>query len=102
MCALRIKLRNVQDFSKSKATGNRKWLGLDGLVLAIVCFCFIVIITGAGEEHEETDGGDEERPARKRRNFRKIIFAFPSAFIVFVLGVVLAFIRKPKVVHDIK
>jgi MFS superfamily sulfate permease-like transporter len=95
-------VRNVQDFSKSKATGNRQWLGLDGLVLAIVCFCFIVIITGVGEKHEETDGGDEERPARKRRNFRKIIFAFPSAFIVFMLGVVLAFIRKPKVVHDIK
>jgi MFS superfamily sulfate permease-like transporter len=103
-------VRTVQDFSKSKAKGNRQWLGLDGLVLAIVCFCFIVIITGAGEEHsgerdEETNGhlgDDEERPARKRRNFRKFIFAFPSAFIVFVLGVVLAFIRKPKVVHDIK
>jgi hypothetical protein len=95
-------VRNVQDFSKSKATGNRQWLGLDGLVLAIVCFCFIIIITGAGEQHEETDGGDEERPARKGRNFRKTILAFPSAFIVFVLGVVLAFIRKPKVVHDIK
>jgi MFS superfamily sulfate permease-like transporter len=103
-------VRKVQDFSKSKAKGDRQWLGLDGLVLAIVCFCFIVIITGAGEEHseerdEETDGhlgDDEERPARKRRNFRKFIFAFPSAFIVFVLGVVLAFIRKPKVVHDIK
>jgi len=94
-------VRTVQDFSKSKAKGNRQWLGLDGLVLAIVCFCFIVIITGAGEEHsgerdEETNGhlgDDEERPARKRRNFRKFIFAFPSAFIVFVLGVVLAFIR---------
>jgi MFS superfamily sulfate permease-like transporter len=103
-------VRKVQDFSKSKAKGDRQLLGLDGLVLAIVCFCFIVIITGAGEEHseerdEETDGhlgDDEERPARKRRNFRKFIFAFPSAFIVFVLGVVLAFIRKPKVVHDIK
>jgi MFS superfamily sulfate permease-like transporter len=103
-------VRKVQDFSKSKAKGDRQWLGLDGLVLAIVCFCFIVIITGAGEERsgerdEETDvdlGVDEERPAKKRRNFRKIILAFPSAFIIFVLGVVLAFIRKPKVVHDIK
>ncbi|XP_059461782.1 molybdate transporter 1-like [Corylus avellana] len=103
-------VRKVQDFSKSKANGDRQWLGLDGLVLAIVCFCFIVIITGAGEEcsgrrDEETDvdlGVDEERPRRKRRNFRKIILALPSAFIIFVLGVVLAFIRKPNVVHDIK
>ncbi|XP_059461623.1 molybdate transporter 1-like [Corylus avellana] len=103
-------VRKVQDFSKSKAKGDRQWLGLDGLVLAIVCFCFIVIITGAGEKcsgerDEETNvdlGVHEERPRRKRRNFRKIILAFPSAFIIFVLGVVLAFIREPNVVHDIK
>lgn len=98
-------IRKVQDFSKSKATGNRHWLGLDGLVLAIVCACFIVIVNGAGEEHrEETDDdlGDAERAARKRRNFRKIIFSLPSAFLVFVLGVILAFVRKPNVVHSIK
>jgi xanthine/uracil permease len=43
-------IRKVQDFSKSKAGNNRPWLGLDGLVLAIVCACFIVIVNGAGQE----------------------------------------------------
>ncbi|PWA35509.1 molybdate transporter 1 [Artemisia annua] len=41
-------VRKVQDFSKSKSKGNRDWLGLDGLVLAIVCICFITIVNGAG------------------------------------------------------
>lgn len=50
-------VRKVQDFSKSKSTGSRPWLGLDGLVLAIVCACFIVIVNGAGQEN----GEDQER-----------------------------------------
>jgi hypothetical protein len=62
-------VRKVQNFSTSKSMGNRHWLGLDGLVLAIVCACFIVVVNGAGEEHRvETEtngdlGGDEERPS---------------------------------------
>lgn len=62
-------IRKIQDFSKSKSKGERPWLGLDGLILAIFCTCFIVIVNGAGEErreetNEETNGdlGDEERP----------------------------------------
>ncbi|KAK4786150.1 hypothetical protein SAY86_002839 [Trapa natans] len=49
-------IRKVQDFSKSKSTSDRHWLGLDGLVLAVVCACFIVIVNGAGQEinSEET------------------------------------------------
>ncbi|KAI6680085.1 hypothetical protein NL676_033966 [Syzygium grande] len=47
------------NFSKSKAAGNRHWFGLDGLVLAIVCACFIVIINGAGEENEERQSNQE-------------------------------------------
>nr|KYP40561.1 hypothetical protein KK1_038116 [Cajanus cajan] len=38
----------------------------------------------------------------KRSRLRKVIFSLPSAFIVFVLGVVLAFIRRHEVVHEIK
>ena len=101
-------VRTVQNFSTSKSTGNRHWLGLDGLVLAIVCACFIVVVNGAGEEHRvETEtngdlGGDEERPRRKKSILRNIIFSLPSAFIIFLLGVILAFIRKPKIVNDIK
>ncbi|KAG2691639.1 hypothetical protein I3843_08G017200 [Carya illinoinensis] len=105
-------IRKVQDFSKSKPKGDRPWLGLDGMVLAIVCACFIVIVSGAGNEQgeerdEEVNGthdlGYEERPPRsKGGNFRRIIFSLPSAFMIFLLGVVLAFIRKPEVVNDIK
>lgn len=39
---------------------------------------------------------------RTRRRWRKIISNLPSAFIIFILGVVLAFIRKPKLVDGIK
>ncbi|KAK9983652.1 hypothetical protein SO802_033177 [Lithocarpus litseifolius] len=103
-------VRKVQNFSNSKSMGDRPWLGLDGLVLAIVCVCFIVIVNGAGEEMEHTDerettnGHDEEESpdTRKRRNLRNFIFSLPSAFFIFLLGVVLAFIRNPKVVNDIK
>jgi hypothetical protein len=108
-------IRKVQDFSKSKAGKNRPWIGLDGLVLAIVCACFIVVVNGAGQEKEEDDDegeiggvlGDEEverqgRRRRRRRRIRKIIFSLPSAFMVFLLGVVFAFIRGPRVVGDIK
>ncbi|KAJ1414082.1 Molybdate transporter 1/2 [Sesbania bispinosa] len=106
-------VRKVQDLPKSKALGERHWFGLDGLVLAIFCVCFIVIVNGTGErDHhgccdsaESYDLGSQRRVegARKKTNrVRKIVFSLPSAFIIFVLGVVLAFIRRPEVVHEIK
>ena len=93
---------------KSRALGDRHWFGLDGLVLAIVCLCFIVIVSGAGEK-DQCDGEseslgkrvEEARNMRKNR-VRRLVFSLPSAFIVFMLGVVLAFIRRPKVVHEVK
>ncbi|MBA0567865.1 hypothetical protein Golob_005399, partial [Gossypium lobatum] len=96
-------IRKVQDFSKSKSMGNRQWLGLDGMVLAIVCAGFITFINGAGQERNQSEEAivDEERNVRRKR-MRKIMAAIPSAFIIFLLGVVLAFIRRPKVVNDIK
>lgn len=103
-------VRKVQNFSKSKAVGQRQWVGLDGLVLAIVCACFIVIVNGAGDQEgpEENNNGDEDEETMSRRSssrknkWRRIIYSFPSAFIVFFLGVILAFIRNPKVVKHIK
>ncbi|GLU17096.1 hypothetical protein SLE2022_334910 [Rubroshorea leprosula] len=94
-------IRKVQDFSKSKSSGDRHWLGLDGLILAIFCACFIILVNGSGEETAEEDAGGEER-LRKKRRFRKIIFTLPSAFFIFLLGVILAFIRRPNLVKDIK
>ncbi|KAA3476809.1 molybdate transporter 1-like [Gossypium australe] len=96
-------IRKVQDFSKSKSMGNRQWLGLDGMVLAIVCAGFITFINGAGQERNQSEEAivDDERNIRRKR-MRKIMATIPSAFIIFLLGVVLAFIRRPKVVNDIK
>ncbi|XP_010264078.1 PREDICTED: molybdate transporter 1-like [Nelumbo nucifera] len=107
-------VRNVQQLSKGKSSGTRPWLGLDGLVLAIVCACFIVIVSGAGGE-EETEregedavGGDglpgESRPRTPspRRRLWGILVSLPSAMIVFLLGVVLAIIRRPRVIKEIE
>eukprot|EP00258_Populus_trichocarpa_P006127 XP_002309582.3 molybdate transporter 1 [Populus trichocarpa] len=100
-------IRKVQDFSKSKSGGDRHWLGVDGLVLAIVCACFVIVVNGAGEEgNTERDGDDinldgrDQRP--KRRGPRQIVASLPSAFMVFLLGVILAFIRRPGVVRGFK
>ncbi|KAJ7966090.1 Molybdate transporter 1 [Quillaja saponaria] len=106
-------IRKIQNLPESKSLGDRHWLGLDGLVLAIVCACFIVIVNGVGEDHgcnakenPINDLGEQQRVddgTRKRTSrLKKIIFSLPSAFLIFVLGVVLAFIRRPKVVHEIK
>ncbi|KAH7846590.1 hypothetical protein Vadar_015786 [Vaccinium darrowii] len=96
-------MRNVQDFSKSKSIGQRHWLGLDGLVLALICAIFIIIVNGAGDDEivRESDLGDQERSG-KRRKLRKIVASLPSAFIIFLLGVVLAIIRGPEVVNGLK
>ncbi|XAR69326.1 hypothetical protein NMG60_11000866 [Bertholletia excelsa] len=98
-------IRNVQNFPKSKSVGNRPWLGLDGLLLALVCACFVIIINGAGDENEageaNTDTSGEDR-RRKGKGFRKIVASLPSAFIIFLLGVILAIIRGPKAVKGFK
>ncbi|KAJ6697928.1 MOLYBDATE TRANSPORTER 1/2-RELATED [Salix purpurea] len=98
-------IRKVQNFSKSKSGGERHWLGLDGLVLAIVCACFIIVVNGGGEEGSEREGDDiamggRERP--RRRGLRQIVASLPSAFMVFLVGVILAFIRRPGVVDGFK
>ncbi|CAA7032835.1 unnamed protein product [Microthlaspi erraticum] len=93
-------IRKEQNFSKSKSVGDRPWLGLDGLVLALVCVLFIVLVNGDGEEEEEEE--EERDDSRRRVSIRKIIANVPSALLVFLLGVVLAFIRKPSIVQDIK
>ncbi|KAG2259025.1 hypothetical protein Bca52824_078319 [Brassica carinata] len=94
-------VRKEQNFSKSKSVGDRPWFGLDGLVLALACVLFIVLVNGDGEQEEEEE---EERNGSRRRWvwIRKVVSNVPSALLIFLLGVVLAFIRKPSIVHDIK
>lgn len=105
-------VRKVQNLPKSKALENRHWFGFDGLVLALVCVCFIVLVNGAsGDDQDQNDGketsrnydlGGVEGERKRSSRVKKIIFSIPSAFIVFVLGVILAFVRRPGVVHEIK
>ncbi|KAL5056459.1 hypothetical protein RYX36_037141 [Vicia faba] len=101
-------VRNVQDLPKSKALGERPWFGLDGLILAIICAFFIVIVNGAGEQNRGSCGArdngdnlDEGRRNNRIDKLRKIVFSLPSAFIVFVLGIVLVFIRKHQVARQV-
>ncbi|XP_009621197.2 molybdate transporter 1-like [Nicotiana tabacum] len=97
-------IKNVQDFAKSKkSSGERDWLGLDGLLLALICAIFIIIVNGAGEDQNENheiicETGNDNR----RKRLKKIIFSLPSAFLIFLLGVVLAIIRGPKAVKGFK
>ncbi|XP_057718527.1 molybdate transporter 1-like [Arachis stenosperma] len=107
-------VKKIQDLPKSKSLGQRHWVGLDGLILAIVCLVFIVIVNGAGEKnrccgdpgHDEDLGRDRSRGSTIKKNktdrIRRIVFSLPSAFLVFILGVVLAFLRRHHVVHEIK
>ncbi|XP_075478463.1 molybdate transporter 1-like [Primulina tabacum] len=95
-------IRSVQNFAKSKSAGDRHWLGLDGLILAIVCACFIIIVNGAGDENDDCEMNDTSRKGNWRRKLRKTIASLPSAFIIFLLGVILAFIRGPKAVKGFR
>ncbi|CAN1218541.1 Molybdate transporter 1 [Linum perenne] len=94
-------IRNLQNFSKPKSgIGERGWLGFDGLILAISCACFIIIVNGAAEKQDQQEQQEEGIEERKRGIF--MIGLIPCAFIVFVLGVILGFIRNPKIVAQFK
>lgn len=105
-------IKNEQDFAKSKSLGDRPWLGLDGLLLAIVCACFIIVVNGAGEERENDgcgggcgDGleeGEMNRRKNRGRGFRRVLYSLPTAFLIFLLGVILAIVSGPKVVKGFK
>ncbi|XP_008810462.1 molybdate transporter 1-like [Phoenix dactylifera] len=102
-------IRHDQDLAKGKSLGQRSWLGLDGLLLAIAVTFFIVVVNGAGEEVEDDNelalalvGSGEEQRRRRRRRWRKLLAWVPSAVIVFLLGIILAIIRKPSAVEELK
>lgn len=95
---------NEQNFSKGKMGGHRPWLGLDGKLLAICAILFIVGVSGAGEYTVNPFPKDSmERDAviaggattRRKRTWRDWMQTVPTALLVFVLGIVLAFIRDP-------
>nr|GMD41391.1 molybdate transporter 1 [Ipomoea batatas] len=94
-------VRNEQNFSKSKSAGERPWLGLDGLLLAIICAGFIILVNGSGEDQENGEEEEEESP-RTKKSMTKIIAFLPSAVIIFLLGLILAIIRDPSAVKRFK
>ncbi|KAJ1694455.1 hypothetical protein LUZ63_011153 [Rhynchospora breviuscula] len=111
-------IRKEQDLGKGKSTGQRPWTGLDGLILAIVACCFIVLVNGAGKEiqrqnqHERNEQQSEDEThneanlnptvRRSKKFLEKLADAIPSAVIVFLLGLILAVIRKPSAVKELR
>ncbi|OMO54248.1 sulfate transporter [Corchorus capsularis] len=96
-------IRYNQDFVASKSTTAREWLGLDGLILALSSLLFLIIVTGSGDQHtlEDDESIDNEPRSRISRRLR-IFSSIPGALIVFLLGLVLCFIRDPSIFNDIK
>ncbi|KAM7257023.1 hypothetical protein ACFE04_012764 [Oxalis oulophora] len=97
-------IRFDQDFVQSKSTGSRTWLGLDGLVVALSAILFLVLSTGSGTavaENEEPNASDSvsNRRLKKRLGF---LSAIPAALLVFLLGLVLCFVRDPSIIKDLK
>lgn len=109
-------IRYNQDLAKSKSLGSRPWLGLDGLLLALICLCFIVLVNGSGDDSRQRNEESQQAsiplsaaPTRKdvsyvRKSLRNLrnLDAIPSAIIVFVLGIVFTILRKPSVFKHLK
>lgn len=94
-------IRFNQDFVSSKSTTPRSWLGLDGLILAIFALLFLVLTTGSGSDDHTHTTNDNERARRVNRRLR-ILSAIPAALIVFLIGLVLCFVRDPGIFKDLK
>lgn len=102
-------IRYNQDFITSKSTSARSWLGLDGVILALSSVLFLVLSTGSGETHpnpinpplNSESGKAGSRNSRVNKRLR-ILNSIPAALIVFLLGVVLCFIRDPSIIRDLR
>ncbi|XP_059639882.1 molybdate transporter 2 [Cornus florida] len=103
-------VRYNQDFVSGKSGTPRSWLGLDGLILAICSILFLVLSTGAGETHdtneyiqisEQPNSSSNRSQLRVRRRLR-ILSSIPAALIVFLLGLILCFVRNPSIIHDLQ
>lgn len=71
--------------------------------MALSSLLFLVIFTGSGDHHQnENESNDNEPPRGRRPNRLRILSSIPAALIVFLLGLVLCFIRDPSIFNDIK
>ncbi|XP_058074613.1 molybdate transporter 2 [Magnolia sinica] len=97
-------IRYNQNFSTGKSGTARPWLGLDGLVLALSALLFVVLITGSGKEESVSESQLATSLDRPRRNHRRlrVCSMIPAALLVFLLGLLLCFIRDPSIIKDLK
>ncbi|XP_057799560.1 molybdate transporter 1 [Salvia miltiorrhiza] len=100
-------IKTEQNFAKSKsaAAGDRPWLGLDGLILALTSACFILLVNGSGDDDRseiEIEIHEISTFNRRKRKLLKFIKSIPSAFIIFILGLILAVARGPQAVNHFK
>ncbi|KAL5988352.1 CCR4-NOT core ubiquitin-protein ligase subunit mot2 [Asimina triloba] len=98
-------IRFDQDFTTGKSGSHRPWLGLDGLILALSALVFVVVVTGSGDEGSSSTESLEPAPIdmRRRRNNRRLRFCWkiPAALLVFLLGLLLCFVRDPSIVQHL-
>ncbi|CAM6018934.1 unnamed protein product [Sphagnum balticum] len=97
--AVKYILKN-QDLAKGKADGDRDWLGSDGLLLALIAFCFIILVTGSGAKEEcgvERSSEEDFEGETETREQENMSLSIPTALIVFLLGVILAVARDPTI-----
>ncbi|KAK3026111.1 hypothetical protein RJ639_040783 [Escallonia herrerae] len=100
-------VRYNQDFASGKSGPSRPFLGLDGVVLALACIVFLILSTGSGDVDSFNDDQSQQivqfdRSRRRIRRRLKILSSIPSSLIVFLLGLVLCFVRDPSIVYSLK
>ncbi|KAK3020537.1 hypothetical protein RJ639_047449 [Escallonia herrerae] len=100
-------VRYNQDFASGKSGPSRPFLGLDGVVLALACIVFLILSTGSGDADSFNDDQSQQivqfdRSRRRIRRRLKILSSIPSSLIVFLLGLVLCFVRDPSIVSSLK
>lgn len=69
--------------------------------MALSSLLFLVIFTGSGDHYDRNES-DEDQPRRRNSKRLRILGSIPAALIVFLLGLVLCFIRDPSIFGDIK
>ncbi|KAK8608489.1 hypothetical protein V6N13_023911 [Hibiscus sabdariffa] len=62
---------------------------------------FLIIFTGSGDHNDRHDL-DDDQPRRRNSKRLRIMGSIPAALIVFLLGLVLCFIRDPSIFGDLK
>ncbi|CAA7055753.1 unnamed protein product [Microthlaspi erraticum] len=95
---------NYNTATLKPSSSPRSWLGLDGLILALAALLFIILSTGSGSDRdvvvEDAESSTNESQSRRRR--LRLLSSIPSALIVFLVGLVLCFIRDPSIFKDLK